>query len=59
MGQLFALFITICMTSGECHEAVLGFYASEQDCNQAMYEQRVHGECFVVEPGDDQRPAMK
>ncbi|PWC10692.1 DUF1482 domain-containing protein [Brenneria roseae subsp. americana] len=62
METLYALVITICTFGSHCQDAVLEIYESERDCEQAAYEQRVHGECFPVEgiiKADDQRPAVK
>lgn len=59
MGQLFALFISICMTTGEYQEAVVEVYESEKECQQAMYEKRIYGECSAVEPDGDQHPTKE
>ncbi|ATA23500.1 DUF1482 domain-containing protein [Brenneria goodwinii] len=62
METLYALVITVCTFGSHCQDAVLEIYESERDCEQAAYEQRVHGECFPVEGiirADDQQPAIK
>nr|MCA7009741.1 YebW family protein [Dickeya chrysanthemi] len=61
MGVMFALVIAICSTHGDCEPAVTGVYDSQQECELAMYEERIlDGECYPVEriirQADDQQP---
>ncbi|UMB78838.1 YebW family protein [Dickeya fangzhongdai] len=60
-GVLFALVISVCTLSGECDDAVLSVHDSEQECQHAIFEQGISGECYPVERiirrADDQRPS--
>ncbi|MBE8178548.1 DUF1482 family protein, partial [Leptospira borgpetersenii] len=43
MGTLFALVLTVAMTSGEYQDAVIGVYDTEAQCHQAAFEQVING----------------
>lgn len=49
MSTLFALVLTIGMTNGDYQDVVLGVYDDQQQCQLAMQEQQINGECFPVE----------
>lgn len=49
MGTLFALVMTVYMTTGEVQEQVIGVYDSYADCREVADEQRITGECYPVE----------
>ncbi|EMM0378110.1 DUF1482 family protein [Pluralibacter gergoviae] len=49
MNALFALVLTIGMTNGDYQDVVLGVYDDQQQCQLAMQEQQINGECFPVE----------
>ncbi|WP_318368887.1 DUF1482 family protein [Enterobacter sp.] len=49
MNTLFALVLTVGMTNGDFQDVVLGVYESQQQCEVAIVEQQVAGECFEVE----------
>ncbi len=49
MNTLFALVLTVGMTNGDFQDVVLGVYDSQQQCEAAVVEQHVNGECFEVE----------
>ncbi|HDS1113658.1 TPA: DUF1482 family protein [Pluralibacter gergoviae] len=49
MNALFALVLTIGMTNGDYQDVVLGVYDNQQQCQLAMQEQQINGECFPVE----------
>ncbi|ELV3520373.1 DUF1482 family protein [Escherichia coli] len=61
MNTLFALVMTVFLTSGETQDVVTGIYNSESECKAAAIEQKVAGECFPVEkfirPVDEEIPA--
>lgn len=59
MGTLFALVLTVAMTSGEYQDVVLGVYESHLQCEAAAVEQQVFGECYPVEKiiRADEQPA--
>lgn len=51
MTPSFALALTICFNSTDCTEAIKDVYASEAQCNQAIYEERIfNANCYLVQP---------
>ena len=60
-STLFALVMTVFLTSGEVQDQVIGVYDSVAECQLAAVEQKVNGDCFPVEkiyrPGVGEIPA--
>ncbi len=51
MTPSFALALTICFNGTDCTEAIKDVYASEAQCNQAIYEERIfNANCYLVQP---------
>lgn len=50
MTPSFALALTICFNSTDCTEAIKDVYATQIQCDQAIYEERLfNANCFKVE----------
>lgn len=49
MNTLFALVISIAMTSGDFQDVVVDIFESEKECHAAAVEQNVNGECYPVD----------
>ncbi len=49
MNTLFALVINICGLSAGSSDTVIEIYDTETACQQAMFDQRINGECFPVD----------
>lgn len=49
MNALFALVMTVYMTTGEVQEHVIGVYHSYEECRKVAEEQRITGECYPVD----------
>lgn len=49
MQTLFALVVVITMANGDKQDAVMGVFESEMECNHAMAEQGVKGDCWPVD----------
>jgi hypothetical protein len=49
MNTLFALVMTVFLTTGEAQDVVTGIYDTEAECQAASVEQKISGECFPVE----------
>ena len=49
MNTLFALVMTVFLTTGETQDVVTGIYDTEAECKAASVEQRISGECFPVD----------
>ena len=49
MTTLYALVLTVFLTSGEAQEQVIDFYDSQSECITAAKEQHIEGDCYPVE----------
>ncbi|HFT0375664.1 TPA: DUF1482 family protein [Enterobacter mori] len=49
MTTLYALVLTVFLTSGDAQEQVVDIYDSQAECLDASKEQRIAGECYPVE----------
>lgn len=50
MTPSFALALTICFNSTDCTEAIKDVYATQIQCDQAIYEERIfNANCFKIE----------
>lgn len=48
METLFALVLTVAMTNGDFQDVILGVYDNQQECQAAVVEQKVNGECGLL-----------
>lgn len=52
MTPSFVLALTICFNSTDCTEAIKDVYASQAQCDQAIYEERIfNANCYIVHAG--------
>ncbi|HED6269667.1 DUF1482 family protein [Enterobacter cloacae] len=49
MTTLYALVLTVFLTSGDVQEQVVDVYDTQAKCLDAAREQRIAGECYPVE----------
>ena len=49
MTTLYALVLTVFLTSGEAQEQVIDVYDSHSECVSAANEQQIAGSCYPVE----------
>lgn len=50
MTPSFALALTICFNSNDCTEAIKDVYATQSQCDQAIYEERLfNANCYKVD----------
>jgi hypothetical protein len=49
MNTLFALVMTVYLTTGEVQDQVIGVYDSFSECKAVAVEQHITGECYPVE----------
>jgi hypothetical protein len=49
MTTLYALVLTVFLTSGEAQEQIIDVYDNYSDCVSTAKEQKLSGECYPVE----------
>lgn len=59
MSTLFALVLSLGLVNGDYEEAVIGFYYTKAQCEDAAIEQHVIGACYPVDEiiHSDEQPA--
>lgn len=48
METVYALVLTIALTNGDFQDVILDVYPSQQECSQAVTEQKVTAECWPL-----------
>jgi len=49
MTTLYALVLTVFLTTGEVQDQVIDIYDSKAECTEAAKKQHIAGDCFEVE----------